>query len=504
MWPMSELTNRFSKILWYLPWSSAILLALVFLPYDTYWVVWLALGDLLVFLYLCSDWKQAALGGLGVGAIFYGSCFFWINHLDKWGGVWAYVGWIGLTLTLALLFAVWAVFTFWVYKRFGTWQKVFFPALAWVTIEWFRSSLGPFGLSLYSLGYSQVKVLPLLQLASFTQVFGLSFLIVWCNSTLAYYAGLFLNEEGDFRKILSAWQPAVLFILVLGAAYFSGVKQIARLKGESAGRPRIKVAVVQANIPQEIKLSANDDEEIFQKHLKQSELLLGKPADGKAKPNLVIWPETVSVRWWSEGPWLAALAKKTGTSFLVGAIHQVGGRYYNSIILVGPEGRIGGIYDKVLLVPFGEYVPFRSLIGWAFQGSEIMTGEYTPAKEQKTLDLKIEKAGSINPDQGENFKIGPLICFESTFPQAAGWLRKNGAQFLVVVSNDAWFGRDWIIEHHFANSVFRAVEAGRWLVQAANTGISGIVAPWGEVVARTSVNETVNLTGELVPAWRQP
>jgi apolipoprotein N-acyltransferase len=181
--------------------------------------------------------------------------------------------------------------------------------------------------------------------------------------------------------------------------------------------------------------------------------------------------------------------RQAGTYLLAGSpsVDAKEGRqaYYNSAYLVTPEGHAGQRYDKVHLVPFGEYVPLKGIL--SFAGKMVaQVGDFSAGEKGRTLTWK-----------EDNAPIGVQICFEIIFPGLSRSLAKNGAGMLVNLTNDAWFGRTSAAYQHFSMAVFRAVENRRSLVRCANTGISGFIDPVGRVDAQTSLFEDAVVDREI-------
>jgi apolipoprotein N-acyltransferase len=158
-------------------------------------------------------------------------------------------------------------------------------------------------------------------------------------------------------------------------------------------------------------------------------------------------------------------------------------RYYNAAVLIGVDGRSVGSYRKVRLVPFGEYVPFKNLLFFVGPLVEAVS-DFTPGS-----------AFSIFDYQGTRFSVA--ICYESVYPRIARAFVARGAELLTTITNDAWFGRSSAAYQHFEQAALRAVEQGRYLVRAANTGISGAVDPYGRVIARTALFEPAAITVDV-------
>jgi apolipoprotein N-acyltransferase len=241
-----------------------------------------------------------------------------------------------------------------------------------------------------------------------------------------------------------------------------------------------KVAVVQGNVDQAIKWSPATKEATVATYLKLSQQVVRE-----AGVELVIWPETALPFYPQRDALINRVTDFTTTNntwLLTGAplytiTPQAGGsdliRYYNGAVLLGPNGRVGGQYAKQHLVPFGEYVPLRRFLPFLAPLVESI-GNFSVGAEKGPLVL-----GTM--------KLGMLICYESIFPDIARESVARGANLLVNVTNDAWYGRSSAPYQSMAMAVFRAVENKRTLIRAANTGISGFVDPLGRITAHTEI-----------------
>jgi len=198
---------------------------------------------------------------------------------------------------------------------------------------------------------------------------------------------------------------------------------------------------------------------------------------------------------------LARWAQGSRAALIFGTFTRRNGGLFNSAVVLDPEGAVTGVYDKVQLVPFStEYFPGVGVLRalglerWLPIGR---LGVLTPGSALRPLELRLE-AGSDGTER--RVRVGTPICFESVFGRIARALVRNGAELLVVVTNDAWFGRSWALEQHFAEAVIRAVETGRYVVQVANTGISGVVDPRGRVLLSTRKDERTARVGAVRPS----
>ena len=357
----------------------------------------------------------------------------------------------------------------------------------WTALEYLRAHLLT-GFPWELLGYSQHHRLTLIQAADVTGVYGISFVIVTINAALFLLLWrIFRCRWQDAPVTLRACTSAVLLgLLCLGGAAGYGRWRLAQVDDLVAVAPKPTVAVIQGNIDQARKWDPAFQAATVDKYLRLSLKALG------GFPDLVVWPETATPFYLHESSALAEqvvrFVRGANVPFLVGSpfYRERGGKidYFNSAYLLSADGDVVGRYDKVHLVPFGEYVPLRRLL--PFVGKMVpQVGDFKPGRQGTVLRWG---------DRG----VGVQICYEVIFPSLARQMTANGAGLLVNITNDAWFGRTAAPRQHFSMAVFRAVENRRTLVRAANTGISGFIGPDGKVLARTGLFTDAAL-GQPVP-----
>jgi len=377
-----------------------------------------------------------------------------------WIGIFGRLPWAALSVFQCLFMIAFVAAAKLIGSRLGPWGRfALLPAL-WVAFEWIRS-LGMFGFTWGDLGYSQYKVLPIVQLASFTGVWGVSFLIAMSNSALASLAA----ARGNPRQRTAACAR----VLLVGLAVLSvGVLGYASLKRplDRTGRP-IRAAVIQGNINQDVEQDVAYYERTW--HTYRTMTLAARNAD------LIVWPETVIPGYVGRDPYtqreLSDLAAAAGVHLLVGGSDEndAGGEL-NAAFLVGPGSGILGRYAKVRLVPFGEFVPLR---------------RYMPfLRYYRVTPMDVSPGPGYNLLDTGSYRLGAAICFESIFPDISRRLTASGAELLCVMTNDAWFQRTSAAEQHMSKSVFRAVENRRYVLRAAATGISCIIDPHGRILTR--------------------
>lgn len=343
--------------------------------------------------------------------------------------------------------------------------------VVWVATEVGRTHLLT-GFPWELLGYSQARVLPLAQLASLTGVFGLSALVVLGNAAFAYAL------LGAARR----WLVLLAVAALVGGVAGWGAWRMARGALLERGVP-VRVGLVQPSIPQEEKWDPARREAIV------ARLLTLSRRAAQAGTALIIWPESaVPFYFQADQPGrdeILALAQQTGTYLLVGGDEvEVGPsvRYYNSAFLVTPAERVAAVYRKIHLVPFGEYVPLRRLLFFVNPLVENVA-DFSPGQTRVLLPVGPHRASTA-------------ICYEVIYPGLIREFVAAGSELLTTITNDAWYGWSSAPYQHFEQAALRAIEQGRYLLRAANTGVSGIVDPYGRIVARSALFETTVLVGE--------
>lgn len=447
---------------------SGILLVLTFPDFNFEWLAWVALVPLFFAIDGQSPRRAFFLSYLSGVAFFLGTLY-WLIHVTL-------PGMIVVALYLALYFGAFGAAAS-VFSRMTTsfFSLAAIPA-AWVVIEWARAHLlTGFGWAL--LGHSQSFTPVVIQIADITGAYGVSFLIVLVNAALF----ITIKDWRAGRRGTGAIAVALLFVFI-ALAY-----GIVRTKNVFTGRT-FRVAVVQGNIPQERKWDAAYREEILRTY---GELTKEAAAGGA---DLIVWPETAVPGFLESDKDIfdrvTGLARDAGTPILLGTVREdAGGDYYNSACLISADGKIDQVYDKVHLVPFGEYIPFKKALAFVEKFAPVPIGDCSAGRELTVFTMFVRKGGgaSVSAGGGVNWKLlkkvkfACLVCFEDIFPDLAREFVKRGAGFLVVITNDAWYKRSGAQSQHAQNSIFRAVENRVNVVRAANTGLSCFIDQQGRV-----------------------
>ena len=399
--------------------------------------------------------KKAFLISFITGFIFYLGVLYWLYHVTI-------AGLVVLCLYLAIYFGIFGI----IINRFG----VLIAPIAWVALEYIQAHLSIMGFGWVLLGYSQYKNTALIQIADFSGVYGVSFVIMLVNAVIWHViARLRSSRSNPNKKIaLSAFGLFAMTALILATSYAYGFFRL----NEKQGTNSLKISVIQGNIPQELKWNPKAQHMIIQKYIALTKMA------ALDSPNLIVWPETSFPGFFEIDKEMTDevlnLAKDIKIPILAGVNTESDDKYFNSAVLISSEGEMAGKYDKIHLVPFGEYVPFSSRFPALHKFILGELGEFTPGREFKIFE--INTTGLIT-----TIKFAALICFEDIFPELSRRFVKDGAKFLIVITNDAWYGKSSAAYQHAACSVFRAIENRVPVVRSANTGYSCFIDSRGRI-----------------------
>ncbi len=454
---------------------SGVLLVLSFPSFGHPAFAWIALLPLLVTTAHASFAVQAFRRGLVTGIVHFVGTIYWIPQvMEEFGGLPTAVSWaVHLLLVgyLALFPALFAVAIWVLSRRFGAVAVLAAPAV-WVTSELGRIYLFT-GFPWELLGYSQAAVLWVAQLASVVGVLGVSALVASVSGALAYLVLVGRRRAGGVL--------AGMVALIVACLLFGNLR--VRSGGWADAGVPLQVAAVQGNIAQDDKWNPALRDEILDKYL----LLTHRAADEGAR--LIVWPEAATPFAFqvdSRAERIRSLARERGVHLLLGTTDVTWDdqpRYYNAVVLVDPRGATAGMYHKQHLVPFGEYVPMRNLLSFVSPLVENVGG-FSAGDAPVTLMM-------------DDQPIGAAVCYEIIYPGLVRRFVTGGSRLLTTVTNDAWYGRTAAPYQHFQQATMRAIEQGRFLVRAANTGISGVIDPYGRVIAQSALFEDDVLTAEV-------
>ncbi len=432
-------------------------------------IAWFSLSIPIFF--LLSKRKYPFLIGFSWAFSFYTISLYWLT------GVMTHYGKLNPLLSIAffllLVLALSAMFGFIfllnnLFSHFSEIIKFFLLPLSWVSLEYILSFFLT-GFPWNLMGYSQVHFILLIQISTLTGVYGVSFVIILLNTSIA-----FTLKSRNLKWLLPS-TALISFSLIFG---------LLELKKDFKEEKPIKTAVIQGNTSMDEDLIG--DELLLERKLRDYIELTEKAMESKAK--LIIWPETsvpILFRYDPRKDIIQNLSSRNNLFILVSFTDWREGKFYNSVFMISPDHSISSVYDKTHLVPFGEYVPFKKILSF-FESITKEVGEYTPGNS-----LVLHMVNGI--------RFGSPICYEIIFPDLVRRFVKEGAQFLATVSNDGWFGKSDAPYQHFYIAVMRCVENRRYLLRATSTGVSGIIDPFGRVIHKIEMGQMDFASAEIYP-----
>lgn len=459
--------------------SSGILTAMAFPKFNLSFLCWISLIPLFFALYKKTA-KQAFILGLLGGIAFNAILIYWIPAVP------AHFGNLSMGISL-LIYAVFVLYLalFWAFFSwcFSTIQKTFtslvflLAPFIWIAFEYILAHFltgFPWGL----LGYSQSSNLWFLQLASLSGIYGLSFMIVLFQSSFVY------------SMIHKRRAPFFLGLILVVLIHFAGWMV---MKNNPSPEKSFQASVIQGNVSSDIrwdKISDDRKRDIFNLHLRLSAQAHEQGSD------LIIWPEfsvplcfNCSHDLYPEfKEELIRFSRESGATLLFGTTEMSRPQqlplYHNTALCLHPDLSMSQ-YHKRHLVPFGEYTPYKKIFFFVESMTQAI-GEFSPGNEFVQHEFK-----------GNRF--GTPICYEIIFPDLVRTFVQRGADFLVTITNDGWYGTSSAPFQHFAIAVVRAVENRRYLLRSATTGVSGIIDPFGRVLSRTRLMTQAFITEKIAP-----
>ena len=464
---------------------AGALLALSFPKFGHPACAWIALVPLFLAL---SGWtgrpgpvpgtsaRRGFLLGLVTSVVYFSGTLYWTGGvLVTFGGLPAPLGPVSvllLSLYLGLYLSVATTALGVLLARTGA-RGLWLAPAAWVTGEYLRGTLLS-GFPWVPLGDSQIEMLAIAQAASLVGVYGMSLIVASVNAAIAYA----LVATGRSRFLALGGTALALFGL---AAW--GTWRVAEGSLTRAGTP-IKVGLIQGNIEQRDKWDPSQARRIFTTYIAMTRDAVRRGA------RYVIWPESSTPFMFEEdavgGQAIRDLSAEVGVPLQFGSDQVERGpmpHLYNAAFVVTPDRRTAAVYRKIQLVPFGEFIPLQQ---WVSFVAPLVGGLATFAAGDEVVMLPV--AGH---------RASTAICYEVIFPHLAREAVANGSELLTTITNDAWYGRTSAPYQHFALASMRAIEQGRYLVRAANTGISGAVDPYGRVVGKSAIFEQTGMVVDV-------
>ena len=453
---------------WVAAFGTAVLLILSFPDFDLSPLAWIGLVPLLVVIARRPSPVRALILGWTAGTVFfYGSCYWLTYSMIHYGGLPAVVAYVLLipgAIVVGLFPGLFALALAMLIRRWGTKALLLAPFI-WVGLEYAR--LGVTGQLWNAIGYSQAFHPWLIQAARFGGVYAVGFLIVMVNTAIVF--ALVGRTARNLAIGGLTVVAAVAILLGLGADVWV-------IDNDTSGSDYdLSIIALQPNVPMTLVKTEEEIEQLTVRHLEMSRRALSMEAAG-AKHRLLVWPESpMNFAYASDRKFQEVVTKfavDNQTSILFNSQEPApGGGTYNSALLINEKGLVISQYDKIRLLPFGEYVP---LPRW-LPGASLITaivGDFTPGANYTLMPVASHRAGVF-------------ICIESAYPSIARSMANAGADVLINISNDGYLGPTAVMRQHLANAVFRAVENDRSVVRITNSGITALIDNDGRVHDQT-------------------
>jgi apolipoprotein N-acyltransferase len=471
------MTRPIDRTKLFLTLLSGVLMTAAFPRTGWFWIAWIALIPLLLALRDVSVKDGFRLGWLG-GLVHAAGLLYWLAHTIHTYGHLPLAMAIGILMVFCTYISLYtAVFSALIlYLGRSPVRAMVAAPMLWAGLEYLRSFMLT-GFTWGYLGHSQYRWLTLIQSADLWGVYGLSALIVLANMALLFTILVRSGKTWQGHEVGRgiAWKSMAAAAACLTLTLVYGHARIGQIDQRSLDAPQLNVALAQGNIPQSEKWDPAFQISSTKTYLRLSHSLAAE------KPDLVVWPETATPFYMFHNQTLTRMVQRgiraAGSAHIIGspAVQPKDGglTYFNSAYLLDPQGKPVSRYDKAHLVPFGEYIPLKKWL--PFLGKMVA----------QVGDFQAGPPGGILA-YGDH-RIGPLICYDGIFPELARAAVDNGADLLVNLTNDAWYGRTSAPYQHLVQYVFRSVETRRSLVRATNTGISAFILPNGKVANATGL-----------------
>jgi len=460
---------------WVAAIASSVLLVLSF-PNSGYWpLAWFALVPLLVVVGLRPTPRRSFLLGWLTGAVFfYGSCYWLTFSMIHYGGIPRWAAYLLLAPAPIFVGLFPGVFALVLARAIRSWgaKALFLAPFVWSSLELGRLALT--GQLWNAIGYSQAFQPMLIQPARWGGVYAVGFIVVFINAAVA-----FLILKRTAKSVVVTGLAVLIVALVMVAS--QGSPPVSNSQA-----PQAVVVALQPNVPMDIVKSSEEMKVLIDRHVSMSQTALKQLAND-GTPRLVIWPESPMNFAYGNDSQLRDLLVRFATTNQTAVLfnsqeaapnHGI----YNSAVMVNNQGGLIAQYDKIRLMPFGEYVPLpRWVPGASVVGA--IVGDFTPGTKYTLM-----KVGDV--------RTGTFICIESAYPDIARSFTRDGADVLINISNDGYLGPTAVMRQHLANVIFRAVENGRPILRVTNTGITAYITSRGEVKDATEGFQTA------VRIWR--
>lgn len=446
---------------------SAFLLVFAFPDFEKWWLAWIGFVPFFWAVYASrGNWKWVLFLGWVWGTFFFFGTCWWITHsLIHYGGIPTVVSYLLIFIGAVLVGAFKAFFSLlqgFLFDRYGIKAIIIAPFL-WVSIEFLRFKIT--GNNWNAIAYSQAFIPEVVFLASVGGIYLVGFLIILAN-VFIFLALITLPE----RKKMVFFLVSSLLITFVLLILFSNFRR------NSQGEYAVTIIVLQPNVPMS-GLNYEVWEELRQKHVRMAEEALARLPAGWILPRVIVFPESPMNFSYGRDEelqrFLGEFTKRNRVFLLFNSAEPnfENNNFFNSAVMLNERGEKIGQYNKIFLVPFGEYAPVPDFLrGFV----PTLVGNFEAGDDFKLLTI------------GDT-KVGIMICFESHFPNLSREYARQGADFLIEMTNDGYLGRTPVLKQHLANAIFRAVETARPVVRATNVGITALITEDGKVLDEAEV-----------------
>ncbi|MBN2318563.1 MAG: apolipoprotein N-acyltransferase [Acidobacteria bacterium] len=450
-----------------LPALTGFLLVASFPRFNQAYLAWIAFIPLIAFVVRVRKPVRAFLGGYVAGGIELFALLVWMPAvLQRYGGLSVWLAWTGYVLLILLLACFLGAGCYATKKlmlRGGDACLLLFPAV-WIVIEYAQTKIPFGGFPWLLVGYSQSDWLSLIQIADLTGVYGISFLVTGFSTAVVWAV---MHKGRNFR----AWWPVLGIILLVFACFLYGRASLDRWDGFQEDS---SAAMLQGN------LSADETGPVLAEKYQDGYLRMADDLQFSSV-DLLILPESPTPVMYEQNAPYREMLKDLAVRYTYGLIFNnirreetgEGLKYFNSAYYLNGKGALSGAYDKIHLVPFGEYIPLKRLFVFMRTISQDVGG-FHPGRENKIFKLGQHPANAI-------------VCFEAIFPGLVRGFVRNGSRLIVNLTNDRWYGDSSAPFQHFSIARWRAVENRRYLLRAANSGISAVIEPTGRIQTATGI-----------------
>lgn len=494
-------------LIWVLPLVSSVLWWLAYHPANLNFIIWFALAPFFFYIYVESNKKRLIFACWLNGFIFYLLGLFWLRHVTL-------IGLIVVSFVLAFYQVLFGLAGKFIKNRYGLMHYFWLIPFVWISLEFLRSFLFT-GFPWFLLGHTQYRWNSFIQIVDLVGVYGLSLIIILVNSLIAlvlvewFNRPIALTTIQKFRDLFRKRGFIGLSILTVTLIAFTLIYgMFRRINVMKCVQEGPVVGIVQGNIEQGFKSSGEEAPVVYQKHCRLSSSLIEESQrEGKQKKlDLIIWPETMfpyPIGAYKENfDLLQETVQRYQISMLIGAItyqkpEEVDkeSKTFNSAYYLGPDGALIGRYDKVHLVPIGEYLPFKNVI----PGMGYLVAKFSSSEKIPCLLYDLSSGENTEPMSLKNNRFGVLICYESIFPELVRQSVRKGADFIINISNDGWFKNSAELDQMLVISLFRSVENKISLIRATNTGISAFISPIGKMkILKDATDQFKEIEGTML------